>query len=270
MTKFFIPFIIIFFVFTACTTKVITESEKRVDEKKVTEDFIDVKSVNDFFRRSERDVARAREIVISRDLVKNLTHLQNMNAGGDRYYLLERENITKMIKAVTENVYFDFILINKSGTVIYTMRNEEIFGRNVKSYLKNTALGRCYDNRSNDIHVEDVTDFESMGRGNFIFFSTKVSGQNTFPGIFILQTGTDKIEDLLDKKTSIIGRDGKYRISHNHAIIYRDYPYAEKLLAVLQHDVKGVFNLNIPERGTITFSPVSFKNIFWILLSEPN
>ena len=73
-----------------------------------------------------KKVAEYLDVVMEEEIVKNLTHLHRMDYGGRKYYLLERENITKMIQAVTEGTYTDLILVNKKGIIIYTMNNDDI------------------------------------------------------------------------------------------------------------------------------------------------
>jgi hypothetical protein len=50
-----------------------------------------------------------------------------MNDGGSKYYLLEKESISAMIRSTARETYHDLILVNSSGTVLYTMQNETLF-----------------------------------------------------------------------------------------------------------------------------------------------
>src|SRR4030042_4555789 len=105
--------------------------------------FIDITSLKGLFKLCESDLEKAKKVIIEKDLVKILSHLQKMDSGGKKYYLLEREAITSMIKSVTEGVYSDFILINRDGTVVYTMANDKLFAGNVRTPLVKQALASC-------------------------------------------------------------------------------------------------------------------------------
>ena len=263
-----IPVLLIILFYPACSSGPVKKADSGKQEIIPTGDFIDVKTIEDFFRRCEKDINRAREVIIKRDLIKNLTHLQNMDSGGKKYYLLERENITGMIKAVTENTYHDFILINKSGTVIYTMKSDDLFGKNVRTTLKSTPLNRCYENRNSGIHLEDMSISESLGNIYAIFISTKVTGDNSFPGIFILQVGADKIAELLSKKTAVIGTDGRYRIIHDREKMLLDYPYADRITVGAGPENDRIYRFNLPGKGDIHYRFFKFKNLSWIIVSE--
>src|SRR4030042_586399 len=108
---------------------------------------IDITSLKSLFQLCESDLERAKKVILEKDLVKILSHLQKMDNGGKKYYLLEREAITAMIKSVTEGVYSEFILLNRDGTVVYTMMNDKLFAGNVRTTLAKSALSSCYENR---------------------------------------------------------------------------------------------------------------------------
>ncbi len=165
--------------------------------------------LEEFFARCRSDMEKAKKVIVNHDLVKNLTHLQRMADGGDKYYLLERENITAMIRAVTVGVYFDFILINKQGAVVYSMANHAVFGKNVLTQLGKTALRDCYENRDTAIYLGTASILPADDRYTNAV-SSKVSGANIMPGIFVLIIDASKIQEIIGEKASIIDSSGNY------------------------------------------------------------
>ncbi len=79
-----------------------------------------------------RDIGNASKIINDNDLIINLTHFQLMDQGGKKYYLLEKESISYMIRSVTLHLYQEIILVNREGTVVFTMHDDRIFAKNVK------------------------------------------------------------------------------------------------------------------------------------------
>jgi hypothetical protein len=128
-----------------------------------------------------------------------------------------------MINAVTVGVYADYILINREGDVIYTRKNDDIFSKNVRTSLAKTPLRACYENRDVPVLFQDVTPLADHNGGYYIFVSTKVKGGETFPGIFILQFDVNKLREVLDPNTDIIGLDGLYRLPSGTAAPYSPY-----------------------------------------------
>ncbi|HOO72527.1 MAG TPA: hypothetical protein PK926_12265 [Spirochaetota bacterium] len=225
-----------------------------------------VKTLEDFFIRCEQDIERASKVILDHDIIKNLTHLKMMNAGGRKYYLLERESISDMINAVTEGVYADYILINKEGDIIYTRTNDDIFGKNVRTSLAKTPLKACYENRDIPVFFQDVTPLSDANGEYYIFVSTKVKGGNTFPGIFILQFDVEKLREVLDKKTDIIGADGLFRLSGKPITPYTPYEYFSNINAPNpKNGDRGVFSR---PGGTTSYRFFSHDTINWILIRE--
>lgn len=168
-----------------------------------------------FFQMIETDLDRAGAVIVENNLVRNLTHLQLMDNGGNKYYILERENITRMIRAVTAGVYNDCVIINRDGLIVYTMYDDYLFAKNVLAALSSTPFNGCYVNRNGgNTHVEDVTPWTMPGKdpGFALFVSKKISGGDTFPGILVLQVNSDNVRKLLPRGTSAVGTDGRYRI----------------------------------------------------------
>ena len=227
-----------------------------------------VDSLNDFFTRCEIDLNNAIKVILKEDIIKNLSHLQNMNNGGKKYYILEKENLTSMIKAVTTGVYTDFILLNKQGKIIYTMNNEEIFGKNVKTSLKSTVLNKCYENRNIKTYISDVSSLPGNNNKFSLTASSKVKGGKTMPGIFILQIDISKIEELINNNIEVIGKEGKYSIIKDRTKIHTSYYDFDKINTNISPDTK-ILNRFINSNGkNISYQHFTYSNLNWFLLSE--
>ncbi|HQE58229.1 MAG TPA: hypothetical protein PLA54_03440, partial [Spirochaetota bacterium] len=73
-------------------------------------------------------LSNASERISSKNLIKNLSHLNRMNYGGSHYYPLEREAITEIITSLSFSDFSECILMNAEGKIIYTMKDDEILG----------------------------------------------------------------------------------------------------------------------------------------------
>ncbi len=78
-----------------------------------------------------RDIDNASKVINDNNLILNLTHLQLMDRGGKKYYPLGKDTISYLLSSVTKNLYQDIILVNWEGAVIYSMRNDDIFSKNI-------------------------------------------------------------------------------------------------------------------------------------------
>lgn len=244
-------------------------SEKKIEKKDLIPP--EAKSKDNFilfFEQCEKDINSAAHVIIEKDIVKNLTHLQNMDHDGKKYYILERENITKMIQSVTEGVYDDFILLNEQGKILYTKKNDGIFAKNVKSNLKDTPLLKCYNNKEKKVHFEDVALFGNEME-HFIFLSRPVKGKNSFAGTFILQLKTERVAALLKEKTAVIGHDTLVRLSNMGLEPFKPYADAESLnLLTGNSDWSDIKTASTPSGKKLEYRYFDFHDLKWLVISE--
>jgi len=249
--------LIIAISFTGCKKNIIKEPEKTSSDP-----------LTRFFEICRDDLQRAGNVIITRDIVKNLSHLQFMNAGGKRYYLLERENISRMIKAVTNGVYSDYILVNKKGTIIYTRENNKIFSKNVRSHLKSTPLKAAYDRRNLPVYISNISMLNPSDETYRIFISRKVAGGESFPGVLILQVDVTTMLKYLEKGTEVIGSDGLYHLSHDRTRMMQPCPYYTELGIVPGEKISQGETKTVKSGKKIYFKTFRFENRSWLLVKE--
>ncbi len=237
-------------------------SEKQVITPTVTEPAFDLSTLEGFFKTAEADVFRAKQVVEKNKIIFNLTHLKLMNTGGRRYYLLERENITEMINAVTEGIYLDYILINKSGDIIYTRISESIFGCNINNGFEDTPLRKCYLSRA-AVHFEDVSTMTTGSSILGMYVSVPVLSDGIFQGTLILQIDIERINRLFNDRTDIISREGLIRVTMDRTRILSQY--------------SGFAGIDIPSLdknsnwsdmssgSRIDYSVFKYRDISWII-----
>ncbi len=224
--------------------------------------------LKNLFQLCESDLEKAKKVIIERDLIKMLTHLQRMDSGGDKYYLLERESITSMIKSVTEGVYSDFIIINKEGTVVYTMKNDGIFARNVRTTLGNTALGLCYVNRETKPFIASMASSPLYWDGYYIAVSSEVSAPDTMPGIFILMFDMEKVQRLVGGKSFIVGPKGTYEVAEDRQKINTAYGDFTRIDLSGTPDEFAVRRFSRSSGGSAQYRLFTYSNLRWIIITE--
>ena len=218
-----------------------------------------------FFNKCKIDLDNAANVIETKDVVFNLSHLQVMNTGGDKYYLLERENISEMINAVIQKIYSDYILINQNGTVIYTKINDVVFSKNIKNYMQPKVLRDCFENTSS-VFVSDITKLNNSSNNDVILISRKVKASNGFSGTLILQMNSNQIQKVIGDTKFIIGsEDGKYRITKEKAKINSSYEFFSLINKNFLSTEKNT--LLIPEKH-VTGRAFSYSSLSWIILKN--
>jgi hypothetical protein len=221
--------------------------------------------LRDFFTLCELDMARATAVIEKRALVDNLTHLQKMNEGGDRFYLLERDGITEMIRAVTQGNYSDFILINAHGMVVYTRDDDDLFAKNIRHFKPESPLGRCFSNKKAPLHVEDVTEFPRSSGLFRMLVAGNVFQDGEVKGVFILQIDMDKLLGAAGGDVTIASADGIVRADAHKELILNplvtdDKTAPEALCA------KGLVLQSGKSRRCRVFS---YESLRWIVIAAP-
>lgn len=250
--------IIILSMFIRCSSKTVT-----IDKNVLTE----VDRLNRFFHMCEIDIKNAIKILYRSDIIRSLTHFQKIDPGGKKYYLLERKTISDMIRSVTIGVYSDLIVINSKGIIIYTMVNDDIFGHNVKTYLKESTIHKCFIRSiKEDIYIHDISIFPLITGNAKLFISMRNGDGKSFRGVLILQIDIMTIEKILQKNTTVIGRDGNYRIVSDRHNILCSYPLFNKI--DLSNISKSKTNQFEHQNKIFTYYPFKFKNLSWIVITD--
>lgn len=236
---------------------------REVKNPKPSSENMDVKNLADFFKRSDKDAFMAMQVIEKHRIIQHLTHLRKMNSGGRKYYLLERDSITEMIRSVTEGIYLDYILINRHGDIIYSRSNDSLFGQDVNSGYESTPLKRCFSMRERETYFDDVSTITPGSSVYSLFVSRPVYVEESFHGILILQVDIRKIAELLESETDIISREGIVRVTGDNTRILSQHASFSRI--GLQTETGGFFR----EGGsTVHFVPFNFRNISWIVLSK--
>ncbi len=258
--------VIIIVLFLSCCSKPVIIEDVKVEEVK-TEilETGDVVKLEKFFKRSELDAVKAGAVLEKYKIIQHLTHLRRMDSGGKKYYLLEKDDITRMINTVTEGIYLDYILINKNGDIIYTNRNEILFGANVKSGYDTSPLQKCFQNRSG-VYFGDVAFITPASVIYSLYVSTPVYVEGSFHGVLILQIETKKISDILQSGSEIFSRDGIIRVTVTPEKVFSRYSGFEQI-NLQDLDNRGII-LSEKTGEKLRFSKFIFKDINWILMNK--
>jgi hypothetical protein len=176
-----------------------------------------------FFSVFEKDLQNTARVIAEQELVKNLTHLQKMNYGGQRYYPLEREALTKMIRELSSYEYSECILLNKSGTIIYTMFDDKIFAKQAEGFP--ATIGSLFNNGKETPYIIDMIEFPPISGRYLLFFSMPVQRDGMFDGLLIAAVSADDIVKKTAFRGSAVDHNGMIRLNPDHAKIFtQDVP----------------------------------------------
>lgn len=256
-----ISLVLLVSVFISCGSQPVKVQPEKSENTKLK----DIDRLENFFRRSEKDSVNAGSVLEKYKIIQHLTHLRRMDSGGKKYYLLEKDDITRMINSVTEGIYLDYILINKHGDIVYTNRNEALFGSNISSGYEQSPLQKCFSSRTG-IYFADVSYITPSSDIYSLYISSPVYVEGAFHGVLILQVDVKKISEMLDAGSEIFSRDGIIRVSSLMDRVFLQYPGYENI--DLEAIDKNGYLLMNNNGGKIRYSKFNFKEISWILMNK--
>ncbi len=216
-----------------------------------------------FFDRYIEDLKRAETVVKKNDMIQNLSHLQRMNTGGKRYYLLEKRSLTALIQSITIEQYHDIILTDRGGRVLYTMHNDVLFNTVISRQDEDSPLSRCYQNAiKGKIFIHEPAEYSRLSSGILLFISYPVTIDNEPAGILIAVIKNDllvasKPDDLL-----VLNHSGYLAVpTHLKNLGKRIIP-EDVMPAEIQEKTTSSISYN---NKNYQLSPVTYKNINWLI-----
>jgi len=219
-------------------------------------------ALKQFLETTVSDSKSAAGVITKHRIIQHLTHLRKMNNGGRKFYLLEKENITEMINAVTKGIYDDYLLINKHGTLIYSRSSDELFGADILHGFEDSPLFYLFKSGKSGIKLYDVSPLSSQRGGKSLYISIPVFVENSFHGILILKSDQNKIVKLSKKEFLITDSSGTIRVSRNQDRIYKNYENFSKM--------KEKFGFFKDRNKTIRYYSLKFLDLNWNIFETVN
>ena len=188
-------------------------------------------------------LTNASESISSKNLIKNLSHLNRMNYGGSHYYPLEREAITEIITSLSSSDFSECILMNAEGKIIYTMKDDEILGKSYVSFGSSPLPSLFEKTISGEQSIYDFSIFPSSSTEPAVFFAVPVKDQEKIIGVLIAAVPSEKIKNSVSDLVMITDKESNIRYHVNNALFMKNSSEAEK--------------------AAYYRKPFEFKDIYW-------
>jgi len=140
-------------------------------------------------------------------------------------------------KVSNEYGYYDMLLINKNGDIVYSLKKESDLSKNVfKKPLKDTNLGKFF---TEGLENSIMTDFKPYAPSNnipiaFLFAPIKIYGD--VEGVVVLKLSIDAMNQIMAERSGM-GETGEAILVGSDKLMRSD-----SYLKPLTHSVKASFN----------------------------
>ncbi len=220
-----------------------------------------------FFDRYIEDLERAETVVKKNDMIQNLSHLQRMNTGGKRYYLLERKSLTALLQSITMEQYHDIILTDRGGRVLYTMHNDTLFNTVISRQDKETPLSRCYKKAiKGNIFIHEPAQYSRLSSSILIFVSFPVTIDNEPAGLLIAVIKNDLLVADKPRDLLVLNSSGDLAVTAHPQNLGKNI-IPENAMPTGIHENK-IFSISYNKK-IYHLTPVIYKNINWLITRKP-
>jgi hypothetical protein len=207
----------------------------------------DLSALERFFTVFEKDMDNTSKVISEQELIKNLTHLQRMNLGGNKYYPLERESLTKMIRELASYEYSECVLINKSGMIIYSMVDDKLFSVKAETFTKH--IGIIFNHaKKGTPYIFDTSVFPVLSGEHRILFGMPVIRNGDTEGVIIAALKASDAVKISGVSKSIVDSEGVIRLDANDA----------KILTQCE-------DCSSPEDLRKNYIPFNYRNLQWFI-----
>ncbi|MCF8083235.1 MAG: hypothetical protein K9M96_09080 [Deltaproteobacteria bacterium] len=183
--------------------------------------------------------------------------------------------------------YFDLLLINKDGDVVYSVAKEADLGQNLTTgKLKESPLGKCFQKALKEVSLQDFEAYDPSGGRFAAFLGAPVRSQNEVIGVVALQLPTGPINAIVQNREGmgetgesyLVGRhegttafrsdmktmgDGQFVIGYNISTPYIEAALSGKSAQEIYTDSAG--NLVM-----VAYDPLKLKGLSWACVSKIN
>ncbi len=220
-----------------------------------------------FFDRYMEDLKRAEGVVKKNDMIQNLSHLQRMNTGGKRYYLLERKSLTALLQSITIEQYYDIILTDRGGRVLYTMHNDSLFNTVLSRQDEISPLLRCYKNGiKGNIFIHEPAEYSRLSSSILLFIAYPVTIESEPAGLLIAVIKNDLLVASKPRDLLVLNHSGNLAVTAHLKDLGQSIIPENVMPVELQEDTN--FNISYNKKN-YHFEPVTYKNIKWLITRKP-
>ena len=214
--------------------------------------------LSSFFDECSSVLQQASNIISEKQLIKTLNHLNKMDNGGNKYYLLEKEDLNKMINNLSKISFDDCFIVNEKEVIIYSMFNNDFLDKHI-SYYPTSHLETLYKiAKEGKSSVADVSIFPPNGTRKELLFATPIKNGEKTIGVLIAAISPQVLSETIGKNFFIIDKDGIYKAHSNYNLILSSYN--KKTPPFVKNEA---FTL-----GKNTFYSFSYKSLEWFLVTD--
>lgn len=217
----------------------------------------------EFIIRCESDLLKSASVIGKDRLISSLSHLNIMDKGGRKYYLLEQDNITRMLNNLTSYPYSECFLVDKKGKIVYTMRHGEPLGKKVSFYKETPVFGMFLEGLKGNSIITDVMYTPQLAKDYNMFFSQPVRDPDgETQGVIVSAVSIERLAEKLPEFSRIINGSGSYSYHDIKELILKKDTVSESRLIDIGSEN---FNRVKEQDGVYLYQQVHYKNIRWLI-----
>ncbi|MDQ5984752.1 MAG: Sensor histidine kinase RcsC [Syntrophus sp. SKADARSKE-3] len=212
------------------------------------------------------------------DAVKDDGHLNE-----SMYRFLDREKYGSSFRQFKEKYgFYDILLINKAGRVVYALNKESDLNQNVlRGELKNTGLVRCFKKGLKEAVIEDFSLYAPSGNQYISFIAAPILQNRETTGVVVLKLNKEPINKIIQRRkgmgktgeTYLVGKSEGKTAQRNDSEVSKgkfgtslSYSFIDKALSGKSGTT--VETLGSTDARLIAYDPLNIRGLDWAMVTS--
>ena len=180
--------------------------------------------------------------------------------------------------------YYDLLLINKNGDIVYTVKKEADLGENIHSSILNMdSLSKLFEQSQTEAEIQDFSPYAPSKHSYAAFFGAPIKEQGEFMGIVALQIPHDHIDNITNERFGmgntgevyLVGRVGTNSFYRSDRIVKTGSIGSEKQDKHTELALDGNTGQNIKLGSTdkielVSYAPLKIMGLNWAIVVTKN
>lgn len=245
--------------------------------------------VTSYFRERMADIAVLAESVAAADILK-LAHkifheYEQTSTGGKIGDSAWQEAVKDPLTTWLEKYkrmygYYDLLLIDEDGHVVFSVERESDLGENLLlGSLKESGLARLFGKAKDAVAVEDFSPYPPSKSTQAAFFGAPIKRNGVFLGVIVLQLKTEVLDNMMADRVGLgetgefylVGKVGDLSSYRSHREVKggkigqpKSDEFTERALAGESGSAVKVGSTGVKE--LVSFAPIGASGLQWAIV----
>ncbi|MDM8535232.1 cache domain-containing protein [Desulfobacterales bacterium HSG17] len=265
-------------------TETVSTLRQAAIEKIITVQEIKKAQVEEYFQNCISDIKVISKNILINEALNNFSATFENDGTYDKAlfrYFEEMKYKNSLIQYKAEYGYYDLLLINKQGRIVYSINKESDLGQDlINSELKNTGLGICFQKGLKHVNIQDFENFSPSEDKYIAFIGSPIKENDETIGVLVFKLSKDPINKIIQRHNGM-GKTGETYIAGrwNDKISYRsdrlirpgktgEFKSDKEIEFALNGETGSIIRIGSTNKVDIAgYAPINIPGLSWTMIT---